>query len=135
MSILKVAALGSLIQVLGLASFVYIAARGSVVWAKDVVLVLTTAAMAALLAGFNWSYSLSRSLAASALLALGYVAGHLALGLTVYPGLLKDLRDSVSVLLGAILPVFGVLFVLYSLFGGLIGAVRWILAWRSKAKG
>jgi len=132
MSIPKVAALGCLIQVLGLAGFVYVAGLGWALWAKDAVLVLTTAAMAVLLAGFNWSYSLPRSLAASALLAFGYAAGYLLLGSTVYPGLLKDLRDSVSVLVGAILPVFGVLFVLYFLYGAFIGAAHWLLARRRR---
>lgn len=106
-------AVGFVVQVIGLATFVAVANASWSGSGKPLVLGATILAMALLLVIANRSYRFSRSAVQSALLTLSYLLAHDTLGILYFPGLLKDVEIGSIGHLRAIAIVFGLLFSLY----------------------
>jgi hypothetical protein len=121
MRVLSAAIAGFVIQAMGLGAFVAIADSTWALPGKQAVIVITFLLMAALLFFANRPYVFKRSVAVSILLALGYLGAYHLLGAIFFPGLFKDLQIPSVEHFWAILPIFGLLFVLYLAGSALVG--------------
>jgi hypothetical protein len=128
MSILLAAITGLVVQGIGLGAFIVIA---NTPWAspgKQVVVVLTFVSMLVLLFFASKPYVFKRSVALSALLALGYLIAYHVLGAIFFPSLLKDMAIPSIEHLRAIAPIFGLLFVLYLVGTASMGLLQYVRA-------
>jgi hypothetical protein len=107
------AAIGFVVQVIGLATFAAVANTSWSESGKPLVLGATMLAMALLLVIANRSYRFSRSVIQSALLTLGYLLAHYTLGILYFSGLLKDVEIGSIEHLRMIAAMSGLLFSLY----------------------
>ncbi len=113
MRIFIVAMIGFAIQAIGLVTFITTAKSSWAATTKPVVIGTTVLALAVLLLFANNQYRFLRSVAISALLALGYLVAYHTLGILFFPALLMDLQIPSIEHMRAVMPIFGLLFVLY----------------------
>lgn len=113
MHTLILTAVGFVVQVIGLVTFVALANTSWSESGKPLVLGATILGMALLLVIANRSYRFSRSVIQSALLTLGYVLAHYTLGMLYFSGLLKDVATGSIEHLRTIAATSGLLFSLY----------------------
>jgi hypothetical protein len=87
-----VAVAGLVLQTIGLVAFVGVSTVSWNASGKWLVIGVSALAMGLLLLWANSPYRFSRSVVQSALLALGFLIAHHALGILFSPGLLKDIE-------------------------------------------
>jgi hypothetical protein len=115
MKIMSVGIAGFGVQLVGLGAFFAISNSTWSSPGKELVIAITVLSMAGLLLLASRPYAVKRSIVISVLLAGGYVLAFHLLGMTYFPGLLKDFHMSSAAYFQAILSVFGILFCLYFL--------------------
>jgi len=123
MTIYRATVIGLAVQTLGLAAFAYLGQVTTAAWPKQAALWVTLVAMGILVVRFNWSFSVGRAALLSVLLALGYVGGHVLLGVTVYPGMLKDLTSPADIV-EALWPLLCLLAAAYFVASLAVAAMR-----------